>query len=324
MPDISDTKLRRLDLSLFIIFQEVYRRGHSSAAADRLHLSQPAISQALKRLEELLEEPLFVRSPNGMRPTSRAMEIAPKVDAVLALASETVVSPLRFDPATSDRLFRVSANDFAASLLAAPLVSRLAWNAPEARLSLGFAGGPAQAFRLLTTGDLDLAIGRFPDLPKECVATQLFEEDYQVVARTGHPLTGLNMDLDTYLRCSHIIVSFAGDLTGTIDADLERIGHARRVVAASPMFLSAFAAVAASDLLATAPRRLVARFAAAFGLVAYEPPFAASRFRIDLIRARTSLRDRALDWLAEEIQRVLEPTPMQAGDAQARPTCPSS
>jgi DNA-binding transcriptional LysR family regulator len=305
MPDISDTKLRKLDLGLLLVFQEVYRRGNSLAAADRLRLSQPAISQALKRLEELLEEPLFIRSRTGMRPTSRAIEIAPKVDALLALASETLMNRLQFVPAASHRLFRVSANDFAASLLTAPLVRAFAVHAPAAKLSLGFAGGPSQAFHLLRTGGLDLAIGRFPDLPKDCVATRLFEEDYQVVARVGHPLMRHGLDLDTYLRCYHVIVSFAGDLTGTIDSDLASLGHTRRVVVASPMFLSAFAAVAASDLIATAPRRLAARFAGAFGLATYEPPFVASRFRIDLIRARSSLKDRALDWLTEEIQLVL-------------------
>ncbi len=303
MPDISDTKLRKLDLGLLLVFQEVYRHGNSSAAADRLRLSQPAISQALKRLEELLEEPLFIRSPAGMRPTSRAIEIAPKVDALLALASETVMN--RFDPAISNRLFRISTADFAASLLTAPLVRRFAINAPAAKLSLGFAGGASQAFHLLRTGGLDLAVGRFPGLPKDCVALRLFEEDYQVVARVGHPLMRDGLDLDAYLRCQHIIVSFSGDLTGTIDGDLASLGHTRHVVVASPMFLSAFAAVSTSDLIATAPRRLAARFAGPFGLAAYELPFPASPFQIDLIRARSSLKDRALDWLAEEIQMVL-------------------
>jgi DNA-binding transcriptional LysR family regulator len=304
MPNLSDSKLRKLDLGLLLVFQEVYRQGTSASAAERLHVSQPAISQALKRLEELLEQPLFLRVPDGMRPTARAVEIAPNIDALLALATETI-SPSHFEPATSVRVFKVSANDFAASLLAAPLVQRFALSAPEARLSLGFAGGPSQAFHLLRTGGLDLAIGRFPDLPAECLATRLFEEDYQVVVRTGHPLLRNGLDLDSYLQCQHAIVSFAGDLTGTIDSDLSCLGRTRRVMVAFPMFLSAFAAVGASDLIATAPRRLVTRFAGAFGLAAYELPFVAARFRIDLIRARSSLSDLALNWLTEEIQRVL-------------------
>ena len=303
MPDISDTKLRKLDLGLLLIFQEVYRHGSSTAAADRLRLSQPAISQALRRLEELLDEPLFIRSPAGMRPTSRAIEIAPKVDALLVLASETVMN--RFELATSDRLFRISAADFSASLLIAPLVQRFAIRAPAAKLSLGFAGGAPQAYHLLRTGGLDLAVGRFPDPPKDCVALRLFEEDYLVIARADHALIRDGLDLDAYLRAQHVIVSFAGDLTGTVDGDLASLGHTRNVVVASPMFLSAFAAVATSDLIATVPRRLAAKFAGTFGVAAYELPFPASRFHIDLIRAASTVKDRALNWLSGEIQLLL-------------------
>jgi DNA-binding transcriptional LysR family regulator len=323
MPDISDTKLRKLDLGLLLVFQEVYRHGRSSATADRLRLSQPAISQALRRLEELLEEPLFIRSPAGMRPTLRAIEIAPKVDALLVLASETIMNRLQFEPVTSNRLFRVHAADFAASLLTVPLVQQFAIRAPAAKLSLGFAGGPSHVFHLLRTGGLDLAVGRFPDLPKDCVASQLFEEDYQVVARAGHLLMRDGLDLDTYLQAQHVIVSFAGDLTGTIDADLASLGHTRNVVVASPMFLSALAAVATSDLIATAPRRLAARFAGVFGLAAYELPFSSSRFHIDLIRARSTLKDRALDWLTEEIQMVLGDKRDRRGDID-RPAHPNA
>ena len=113
------------------------------------------------------------------------------------------------------------------------------------------------------------------------------------------------LDLDTYLQSQHVIVSFAGDLTGTVDGDLASLGYTRNVVVASPMFLSAFAAVGTSDLIATTPRRLAARFAGVFGLDAYELPFPASRFHIDLIRARSSLKDYALDWLSKEITIVL-------------------
>jgi len=101
MADISDTKLRSLDFSLLIVFQEVYRRGRLTAAAERLGLSQPAVSQALKRLQHIVGDPLFIRRPNGMRATPRAIEIAPKIDALLALTAETLAEPLPFDPAAS-------------------------------------------------------------------------------------------------------------------------------------------------------------------------------------------------------------------------------
>ena len=305
MTDIMDMKLRRLDLGLLLVFQEVYRRGRSTAAAERLRLSQPAVSHALGRLRELFGDPLFVRRPNGMQPTARAVEIAPRVDALLALATEVVNGPQAFDPTSSQRIFRVSAPDFAGSLLAAPLIGALAKSAPGARLSLSFAGGPAGAFRALRNGDLDAAIGRFPDLPADCVATRLFEEDYQVIARRRHPRLRNGLDLETYLALDHLIVSFAGDLKGTIDEDLAREGLSRRIAAASPMFLNAFAVVAATNLIATTPRRLAVCFGAAFKLATFELPFHANRFTVDLIRARTSLADPAVDWLALQIATAM-------------------
>ena len=303
MTDIDTTKLRRLDFSLLLIFQEVYRSRRSTAAAERLGLSQPAISHALGRLRNLFDDPLFLRKPAGLQPTARAVELAPKVDALLAQAAALVDGPAEFDAESTRRRFRISANDFAGTLITAPLLSTLAREAPQARLSLSFAGGPAQAFRKLREGDLDIAVGRFPSVPDDCQVERLFEETYQVVARARHPALRNGLTLDTYLSLGHLIVSFAGDLVGTIDEILARDSRSRRVVASSPMFLSAFAAAAASDLIVTAPRRLALRFARRFGLRVHELPFAAEPFLIDMVRARSSASDSAVDWFVEKIRQ---------------------
>jgi len=305
MTDIDATKLRRLDFSLLLVFQQVYRSRRSTAAAERLGLSQPAVSHALGRLRDLFEDPLFLRKPAGLQPTARAVELAPKVDALLAQAADIVDGPREFDAQSTGRRFRISANDFAGTLITAPLVSRFAREAPQARLSLSFAGGPAQAFRMLREGDLDIAIGRFPSVPEDCRVERLFEETYQVVARARHPALRSGLTFDAYLKLDHLIVSFAGDLVGTIDEILARAGRSRRVVASSPMFLSAFAAAAASDLIVTAPLRLVARFSRRFGLRVFELPFAAEPFLIDVVRSRASISDPAVDWLVERIRRSI-------------------
>ena len=301
--DIDATKLRRLDFSLLLIFQEVFRSQRSTVAAERLGLSQPAVSHALGRLRELFDDPLFLRRPTGLQPTSRANELAPKIDALLAQAVAIIDGPREFDPESTRRHFRISANDFAGTLITAPLLSTLRSEAPQARLSLSFAGGPSQAFRKLREGDLDIAIGRFPSVPEDCHVERLFQETYQVVARSDHPALRSGLTLDIYLRLDHLIVSFAGDLVGTIDEILARNGHSRHVAASSPMFLSAFAAAAASDLIVTAPRRLALRFARSFGLRILDLPFAAEPFLIDMVRSRSSIGDPAVDWLVERIRR---------------------
>jgi DNA-binding transcriptional LysR family regulator len=305
MTDIHEMKLRQLDFSLLMIFQEIYRSRRSTAAARRLALSQPAISHALGRLRQILEDPLFVRRPGGLQPTSRADELAPKVDAILGLAAEVFDGPAKFDPLASRRLFRVSVNDFVGTLLAEPLISLFGRAAPSAGLALSFAGGPGLAFKKLRENDLDVAIGRFPEVPDDCRTARLFEETYLVVARARHPRLRPGLDLDTYLTSGHLIVSFAGDLVGTIDEHLARKGLSRRVVASSPMFLTAFAAAAKNDLLVTAPKRLAERYARNFGLHLFELPFAPEPFFMDIVRSQYSISDSAIDWLVGNIADLL-------------------
>ncbi|MCL2428975.1 MAG: LysR substrate-binding domain-containing protein, partial [Alphaproteobacteria bacterium] len=153
--------------------------------------------------------------------------------------------------------------------------------------------------------DLDIAIGRFPSVPEDCHVDRLFQETYQVVARSRHPGLRRGLTLDAYLNLDHLIVSFAGDLVGSIDEILARNGRSRRIAASSPMFLSAFAAAAASDLIVTAPRRLATRFARSFGLRVLDLPFAAEPFLIDMVRSRASIGDPAMDWLVERLREAV-------------------
>jgi DNA-binding transcriptional LysR family regulator len=143
--------------------------------------------------------PAFSAPPKCLRPTPLALQIAPKIDALIQLANETLGSDRKFDPAASDRLFRIAANDFAGSLLMARLIADFAVQAPSARLSFCFAIGPV-GFKGLRDNELDVVIGRFNSLPEGLIGTTLFEDGYSVIARAGHPSIKSGLDLE--IPCS--------------------------------------------------------------------------------------------------------------------------
>ena len=301
--DIDKNNIRRLDFSLLIVFDELVRHGRTTVVAERLGLSQSAISHALTRLRMLFDDPLFSRRPDGLTPTRRALELAPKIRDLMHLTQDVVGGTWVFDAATSDRLFKMAANDLVSTLFGPPLLAKLAAEAPKAGLTTRFAVGWA-AMDALRKNEIDVAVGRFYQVPDEFESRLLFQENFAVVARAGHPTIGGSLDLPTYIALDHLLVSFTGKLTGVVDDALDRQGLKRRVLASVPMFLAALAAVAASDLIATVPVRLAQRFGAAFGLQVLPAPLAIESFPVSLIRLVSARSDLGAGWLAECVAEV--------------------
>jgi DNA-binding transcriptional LysR family regulator len=294
-----------LDLSLLLLFRELVHNRRTTVVAERMGMSQSAVSHALSRLREIFRDPLFLRKSDGLDPTHRALELLPKVEALINLAHETVNAFDTFDPATSDRLFRLAGNDLICALLGGPLINALRRSAPLVRVTFRSAVGRA-ASAALASGHIDIALGHFPMLPSDYDVTHLFEETFVVVARHGHPKLRKRLDLDTYLELDHVLVSFTGGLTGFADIALKAHNRSRRVVASLPMFLATFAAVAKGDVVATVPARLAASHAKAFGLKVHKPPVAIRGFSVIAVRHARSHGDRGLDWLSERILALVK------------------
>src|SRR5690348_2879771 len=119
---INLSKIRRLDGTLMLIFRELMRQRRTTAVAERLGLTQSAVSHALARLRELFEDPLFIRRPNSLEPTQRALEIAPRIEELLRLADAALDTGKVFDPSSTQRTFRIGGGDFMSALIAAPLL----------------------------------------------------------------------------------------------------------------------------------------------------------------------------------------------------------
>jgi DNA-binding transcriptional LysR family regulator len=301
MTDIRDQKIRQLDGALLLIFQTLVRQRRTTAAAERLGLSQPAISHALARLRRLFDDPLFVRRPHGLEPTPVALELAPKVDAVIEAVELAFGGSPRFDPASAARSFRIDSPDFAAGLVGPALHARFRREAPGCRFAIGLSLGEA-ALRRLRNHETDLAIGQFLNPPASLVATPMFSDRYVVVLREGHPAMAGSLDAQAFQALDWVAVSVAGDYRTPNERSLAEQGLSRRIVAAAPRFSIAFAMVAASDAGCIAPRRLALAQAEAFGLVVVETP---SPLRtIEVIAMRRAAPDAGVDWLVDAVREA--------------------
>lgn len=308
MSDMNEMKLRRLNLTLLLVFVNLMRDRKAVTVAARMGLTQSSISHALNRLRDTFGDPLFLRKPHGLEPTAYAVDLEPQVRQAVEMLDAALGDPARFVPSQATGIIRMAGYDSELSVLAPQLVKVLEREAPGLQLSAR-ATGRGAALADLEQGDIDLAVGFFWDLPAGYVATTLYEENYTVVARRGHALMDQPLTAARFAACRHIVVSPSGDLSGIVDQSLAVLGLTRKVVCAVPLFFPALATVAESDLIATLPSRLVDRTAARFGLEAREPPFDIRPFPVSVVRHRRNQKSGLHNWLIaklEELSRTKE------------------
>lgn len=299
---MNDRELRRLDLGLLLVFAETMRHRRLTIVAERLGQTQSAISHALARLRDIVGEPLFVRRPNGVEPTARALALEPAVNDIIDMARAALSQTASFDPATATGEVRVAAQDYHCALFAAPLVATLEKEAPA--MHAGFLPlARSGALEALENGRADLAIGFIPKAGERFISEPLVEQDYAVVARKGHAAAARLNELDVYVAQRHLLVSQSGDRTGTVDHALAQVGRSREVVSTVPYYLAALAAVAVSDLVVTVPRLLAERYAGDFGLLVTAPPVKIRRFTLSLLRHRRNVDNPMIDWVAAILKR---------------------
>ncbi len=299
MSPIDENKISQLDGALLLVLRELLRQRRTTLVAKRLGLSQSAVSHALRRLRALFGDPLFVREPHGLQPTRHALELAPRIDALIAAMGEAVGLVDSFAPETSTRDFRLAAPDHLATLLAPSLLQAFAAHAPGARFAFSQRLG-VDALEGLRRDEIDLALGRFDGRIRGFTVQRLFEDQYCLIARTGHPRTGRKLTRASYAQLDHVQISVGGDFRGL---DIESPAMRARpphTVAAVPRFLMAFPLVAASDAVAIAPSRLAHAHAARFGVTVHALPFDLDPLRVVAV-SRTDA-DRGVQWLIERLQ----------------------
>jgi DNA-binding transcriptional LysR family regulator len=302
MSDFKNNELRRLDLTVLLVFLGLLRHRKASQIAAELAITQSAVSHALKRLRDVFGDELFLRRPHGMEPTAVALALEAPIAVAVESLRRAVAGQESFDPRSAEGVVRLTAFDAELVTLVPELIRTFSTRAPGLRI-IARAIGRQDALDAIAAGELDLALGYFWDLSDAFIREDLFEEDFLVVGTKKHRLAG-KLSLGDYLDHPHILVSPGGDLRGIVDEMLESKGLKRQVIAALPLFLPALAAVHATNALATVPRRIASSYARAFQLTTAEAPLAIRSFSVAAIRHRRDENNPMHRWLLSELHRI--------------------
>jgi DNA-binding transcriptional LysR family regulator len=290
--------LRKLDLNLLVTLDALLLEHNVTRAAERLNLSQPAVSVQLAKLRDVFGDPLLLPGPRGMLPTARADALRAPLRLALESLERAVTPATPFDPATASNTWRVAAADYGESTIVLPALIGLRSAAPGTRLAV-LDLAPSRIARQAEQGEIDLAFHIREDAPAGLRQRLMFKERYVLVGRAAHPGLKRRPTLKQFCKLDHVIVSTdGGGFHGTTDTALAQLGLARRVVLSVPHFLFLKSVLANTDLVAMLPSRLVRD---ASDLRVVEPPVEVPGFEMLMLWHERSHRDPSHQWLREHI-----------------------
>lgn len=309
-----------LDLNLLRVFDAMLEERSVTRAGARVGLTQSAVSHALSRLRFALNDELFVRGANGMQPTPRAIEMGPQVHAALAQL-QAALEPPNFEPSTSDRRFVLAAGAYASAVMAPPLASRLATEAPSIELAIRQL--TAETFERIDARRVDFILGGGGmAAPARFVREVIASESLAWLVRNGHPLAAkAQVSLDDLVAWPHVVISagvpgvneegrehrglvtrMSWEDAGAFETALAARGLTRRVAVTVPDSYAAIAVVARTDMVTMIPRRLAQVWAQGSRLTLIEPPYASPSVSISLLYLKERLAERPIVWLRDLIR----------------------
>ena len=307
---------RTLDLNLLRVFDEVMAERSLTRAARNLSLTQPAVSNALRRLRDTLGDELVQRSGQAMAPTPRALAIWPSVREALQQLQESL-APSEFVPASANTTFVLAMADATAAELIPGLVDTLELEAPGVSVRV-VPLTTRDPRRLLDEESCDLAVGYFPSVLADITTRaqsgeampfnhlRLYDGEYVCVMRTGHPLANGPLTLNRFCAARHMLVSFSGRPYGFIDESLASLGRKRKVVLTVNQFFTAGRVVAHSNLLTVLPRHFVRVTGIAEQLVLRPLPFEVSPVHVDAVWHRRAQHHSGHVWLRQALVRAAD------------------
>lgn len=293
--------LHRIDLNLFAVFDAIYTAGSLTKAADVLCITQPAVSNSLARLRELLNDPLFVRTGHAMTPTPVAQNIIEPAREALRLLRKSVQESHLFEPSTSTKSFTFASRDLLEVSVLPRLIAQLQDTAPHISLS-NYDVSTENVVSGMANGTLDFYVDNSTFTSSHLKKQLIAHDRYVVVARKNHPAIKGSLSLDEFLSLRHIKVSkFPSDLA-TIDIALNKLGKTRQVAMSGQHFMTVPGAVAKTDLIACLPYHVAKHFE----LDLYEVPFEVPQIEYFLYWHLSADHDSAHAWMRDQIKLVAQ------------------
>ncbi len=305
--------LNRVDLNLLVYLDALLRERNVTQAAHQLNLSQPAMSNGLRRLRDLFDDPLLVRTSDGMTPTERALELEPVVREVLTTIDKAVQQRSAFDPLAADRVFRIMASDYAESTLLPAVLGQLRTQAPG--ITLDVMTPSDVSFLDVERGKVDMVINRFDAMPQSFHQIHLWDDSFTCLLNPDNPVLE-DFSLDNYLQAKHVWVSKTGmgvgvgvnpddvQRLGWVDTALARLGKKRQIRVFTRHYQAAMTLAAESDLIVTLPTRAAELKRDDPGVVLREPPLAIPPLELKMAWSPLLQHNPANRWLRKLITRT--------------------
>lgn len=307
--------ISRVDLNLLVYLDVLLRECNVTRAAEELGISQPAMSNSLRRLRDLFGDPILVRTSDGMTPTDRALELQPLVRNVLSAAEQVILPKTEFDPAASSRIFRIMASDYTESTLLPVLLRQLRKEAPGIRLDIMTPSDVS--FHDVERGKVDLVINRFDSLPQSFHQVHLWDDSFSCVLSAENPVIK-HWDLDSYLSSKHVWVSKTGmgvgvgmtpndvQRLGWVDEALAKLDAKRDITLFTRHYQAALLLGEQDDLIVTIPTMTAMGMAKNPKVVILDPPFEIPRMRLKMVWSPLLQHDPGHKWLRQIIKSVSE------------------
>ncbi len=289
-------RLNKVDLNLFVVFDAVYTERNLTRAAEVLCITQPAVSNALARLRKTFNDQLFVRSAQGMSPTPVAENIIGRVREALQLLDTSVQEGDSFEPAESDRMFRISMNDLTESMILPALMDELCRQAPHIVVG-SYYTGRSDMSKALASGELDFAIDVPLVVDPQLCHVSLYKEEFVCMVRLDHPDIRGSLSLEQYLALGHVHISSRREGLGHVDVALNSLGLQRNVLMRVQHYLVAPRILRRTNLALTVPKRWAQRF----DMQILELPFEVPPINSHLYWHKSAEEDGANRWVRERI-----------------------